>query len=154
MGDPPLCITSCPPPSLLVDRSRSGSIYPDDDIREQRATYWKNEVDVSMVDYDTPELLFQKCGEKLGERYPPLESDAAVPRREVSLKELEQRIADTCAADIARMQTMKSMYTEYRNFVFLHGGEGRDRPSTVRDGEVRSRGFQVLDDADMILSER
>lgn len=80
------------------------------------------------------------------EKYPgsPLavpsgEEGAPAPMARLPLDVLEQHVAETCAKDVVRMQSLRTMYTSYRQFRLIHGISGRDTPLNVRPNEVCSR---------------
>lgn len=62
----------------------------------------------------------------------------------IALTKLERLVAETCADDIARMQSLPEMYKSYREFVLVHGGRGRDEPKNLRKGEVRTSAFPPI----------
>lgn len=99
-----------------------------------------------MDDFDSPEMLFQVCRAMLESKFNhPTQSTHEVDANPwaaslpIVLKDLEQRVVDICADDIARMQTLKTMYTSYRNFILIHGGNDRDTPTRANTEEVSLR---------------
>lgn len=94
----------------------------------------------------TPDVLFSTCRVAMEEKYPgsPLavpsgKEGVSAPTAHLPLDVLEQRVAETCAKDLVRMQRLRTMYTSYRQFRLIHGTAGRDTPLNVRLNEVRSR---------------
>lgn len=104
---------------------------------------------------DVPELLFKQCRESLNDAYPvaaeptpvgtttdssvgmDAETDASLSTRaQMALPKIERLVAETCAKDMARMQALPTMYKSYREFILVHGGQGRDEPQNLRKGEV------------------
>ena len=162
---PPFCITYCPPPSALRIAGKTGSadVLADGEIRLARLKYSTDQRILNRKLADAPEELFRRCREGLKVTYavtitdatsnappmslaptsePPTQTVAAAttPPDTITpllpLDTLERRVAETCAADLARMQTLPSMYKNYRNFMLIHGGRGRDEPRNLRSHEV------------------
>lgn len=104
---------------------------------------------------DVPELLFKQCRENLNDAYSvavepkpaATAADGSVEmgkeisanpstRPQMDLPKTERLVAETCAKDMARMQALPMMYKSYREFILVHGGQGRDEPQNLRKGEV------------------
>lgn len=59
-----------------------------------------------------------------------------IPRPEppLELQTLIQRVSETIAKDLSRLQMQKSLYTEYRSFTLIHAV--KDQPMNLKTGEV------------------
>lgn len=154
---PPFCITYCPPSSALhfADRTGSADVLADEEIRLARLRYSTDQMIFSHKLVDAPDALFRRCVEGLKGTYTgvmantsPVQPTQTAMVATASLETvtpllplniLERRVAETCAADLARMQAIPPMYKQYRKFVLIHGGRGHDEPKNLRPNEVGVR---------------